>query len=305
MLVTIIIPFFNSREFLDRSIRSAISQSYRPIELILVDNNSLDGTLDAIQEYENSYPNLVTVLEEKKKGAPFARTKGLTFARGEWIQFLDSDDEISPEKIEHQLTLTSSEIDVVVGDYKEIKYKRGIRQEKIILSDNDVWKGLIRSKLGITSSNLFRKKALEQVGGWDVTLKSSQEYELMFRMLKSGCKFHIDREIMTTVHLGESSVSQSNDPDRWKEILSTRFQLRDSIREYMIDAGIYTSDRSYCFDKYLYDQLWFNRYKHPNFFTNEIKRRSFRLSRTYQLSRAIKSHGRFCLEMLTAPFRNG
>ena len=187
-MISVIIPCFNSEKFIARALQSVLKQTYSNYEIIVVDNNSSDNTVSIIYDYVQRYPERIKVLHEYKKGAPAARNKGLYEAKGEWIQFLDSDDELLPDKLKNQIEVAeSSETDVVIGSsyiYKVINNKpeKSIRD---VQSDN-VWKGLLTSKLGITSANLWRRKAVLAVEGWDENRSSSQEYDLLFRMLKSN-----------------------------------------------------------------------------------------------------------------------
>ena len=92
-MISVIIPCFNSEEYITRAIESILKQSYTNYEIILVNNNSTDNTYNILQEYAKKKAGLVNVFNEYKKGAPAARNKGLSEAKGEWIQFLDADDE--------------------------------------------------------------------------------------------------------------------------------------------------------------------------------------------------------------------
>ena len=101
-LVSVIIPVYNSGKYIEQCIQSALTQTWQNIELIIVDDGSTDGSLAIIAKYEN---DRVKIFSQENKGSGAARNKGLAEARGEYIQFLDSDDLLSPDKIEKQLTL--------------------------------------------------------------------------------------------------------------------------------------------------------------------------------------------------------
>src|SRR5258706_12439179 len=102
-MISIIIPCYNSEKYLARAIESVLKQTYINYEIIVVDNNSLDNTINSIHDHIKRYPNLIRILHEYKKGAPAARNKGLYEAKGDWVRFLDSDDELLPTKLEHQM----------------------------------------------------------------------------------------------------------------------------------------------------------------------------------------------------------
>lgn len=100
-LVTIIIPSYNSRQYLKESVQSAIAQTYSPIEIILINDGSTDDTTELFPEFEKKG---VICLTQANAGASSARNTGLAIATGEYIQFLDADDVLHPDKIERQIS---------------------------------------------------------------------------------------------------------------------------------------------------------------------------------------------------------
>lgn len=100
-LVSIIIPVFNAEKHLDETITSAINQTWKNKEIIIIDDGSTDSSYDIAKNYESV--NL-KVLTQKNKGASAARNYGFNYSKGEFIQFLDADDLLSENKIEEQLT---------------------------------------------------------------------------------------------------------------------------------------------------------------------------------------------------------
>src|SRR4051794_32661932 len=114
---SVIIPCYNGEKFIKRAIESVLKQSFTDYELILVDNNSTDSTLSIMYDYAKKYPAIISVYIEYKKGASAARNKGLYHAKGEWLQFLDSDDELLPDKLTYQIKIaTDAEADVVAAN---------------------------------------------------------------------------------------------------------------------------------------------------------------------------------------------
>jgi len=101
-LVSVIIPTYNSKAFLKEAIASALEQSYKPIEVILVDDGSNDGTQDLFPEFERQGVQCFYI---ENGGASRARNFGMERARGDYVQFLDADDIIAPTKLEKQLQL--------------------------------------------------------------------------------------------------------------------------------------------------------------------------------------------------------
>ena len=95
-LVSVIVPVYNAENFLDNTINSVINQTlgFENIELILVDDNSSDGSKDVIKKYSNQFENVIYYFSENNHGFPgFGRNMGLKLASSDYVMFLDNDDE--------------------------------------------------------------------------------------------------------------------------------------------------------------------------------------------------------------------
>lgn len=271
-MISVIIPCYNSESFVGRAINSVFNQSYRDVELLLINNNSTDGTIQVLEHYKNLYPAQIKIFDELKKGAPAARNKGLYEANGEWIQFLDADDELMPDKLEIQLNLASTtNADIIAGQSVFEYTENGKAIRELRKSDIDVWKGLIRSQLGITSSNLWRKKSLLDVDGWDESLTSSQEYDLLFRLLKSGKNVCFDPSLNTIVYRMDDSISKSTNKDRLIRIVQNRINLRLKIKEYLKERNELTQEINQVADVYIYNGLMEKAIDLPEYVSNYLK----------------------------------
>jgi glycosyltransferase involved in cell wall biosynthesis len=266
-MISIITPCFNSELFIDRAINSVLAQTYKDWELILVNNNSTDKTLDILNSYQDRYPERIRVFNETKKGAPAARNKGLKEAKGVWIQFLDADDEILPNKLTGQIELADKlHAGIVASPYR----KQGTRGEHYFSFDRmlyttDVWSALIFSQMGITSSNLWKKELLLAVNGWDENQLASQEYDLMFRILKLNPVVAFDDRSLTIVHFGTwESVSRTVNEKKGRLILESRINLRLRIKQYLKENDLLTEGRSSLINKFIYDTLVRNYRFRPN-----------------------------------------
>ena len=201
--VSIIIPAYNVENYLDDCVQSCVElQNVDACELIIVDNNSSDQSLIVAQRWQAKYPHFIQVVTELKKGAGAARNTGLRMAKGEWIQFLDADDLLKPEKIKHQLDLiyqSGQTPSFVAGSFVRLK-TNGKSIPKIVTPRspflNLLWG---YGACGITSSNLWNAEWLRKTGGFDENQSSSQETHLMFALLKLHPAVLWDKELYTTV----------------------------------------------------------------------------------------------------------
>jgi glycosyltransferase involved in cell wall biosynthesis len=103
-LVSVIIPVYNSERYLAEAIFSVLNQTWRNLELIIVDDGSTDSSLSIAKTFEREN---VTVIHQENKGASAARNRGLNEAKGKYIQYLDGDDVLAPEKIALQLAISN------------------------------------------------------------------------------------------------------------------------------------------------------------------------------------------------------
>lgn len=117
-LVSIIVPVFNTAEYVEECIQSVLSQSYKSIELILVNDGSTDGSKGICQKYE-SLPN-VHYIEQENLGVTAARKRGVGAAKGEWIMFVDSDDLITKDSISGLMDICES-VDIILAGNQRYK----------------------------------------------------------------------------------------------------------------------------------------------------------------------------------------
>lgn len=112
--VSVIIPVYNTKKYLQECVDSIINQSLNQIEIILVDDGSTDGSVEIVKEYEESYENIIAIYQEnQRQGA--ARNNGLKIARGEYIYFIDSDDVLEINSLEYCYNLAVNDnLDMVV-----------------------------------------------------------------------------------------------------------------------------------------------------------------------------------------------
>lgn len=240
MTVSVIIPCFNAAEHLHRCINSLLVQEYRISEIICVDDGSTDSTHEILLDIAGKHPSLIKIINQQNGGACKARNTGLNSATSDYIQFLDADDCLLPSKIRKQMELVaaSPEVELIAGNY--IRIVNG-SEERIEVYRKDPWIALIRGRLGCTCSNLFLRSALMKVNGWKESLKSSQEADLMFRLLSLGLKVGYDEQFSTQVYVQTSgSISTVNMATN----LERYIEIRKEIFLWLKEKGHLTDERN-------------------------------------------------------------
>lgn len=116
--VSIVVPFFQAQDTLEAAIKSVVSQSFEDWELLLVDDGSTDGGLEIALGWA-AHDSRIRVLTQRNQGRSVARNQGISAADGEWVAFLDADDELKANALETLLGLASDGADLVCGGYKD------------------------------------------------------------------------------------------------------------------------------------------------------------------------------------------
>jgi len=190
-LVSVIIPNYNSFEFIKETLDSVFNQTYKNIELIIVDDGSSDGSFEYIESLDTSYLQLI---RNESKGACAARNFGLSLAKGDYIQFLDADDLLGHDKIEAQVKLLENFENRVAVCSTEHFYES---QQKEIVSDKPFMfstsqpKNFLLNLYGADGEHhdmvaqhawLTPRAVIDKAGTWDESLIKDQDGEFFCRV---------------------------------------------------------------------------------------------------------------------------
>ncbi|WP_158551358.1 glycosyltransferase family A protein [Rhodohalobacter sp. SW132] len=258
-LVSIVIPTYNRPGHLVRAIESALRQTYENIEIIVVDDCS-DLDLDQFRE---EFPAVKLYKNSDNRGACFSRNRGLEIASGDYINFLDDDDELYPDKIALQIQKFQRSADPNLGmvTCHLEDYRSGNKQIVRNRVNGDVYR-LLLSKFAIagTESMLFKRSVFDEVGGFDENLQSSQEYDLFLRVSELFTVDYVDK-ILSRKNRSSDQISLNFDKkmagakylfkkhdERYRQIgflfwLKMRLKLRGLICRFYI--GKWFGEKAY------------------------------------------------------------
>lgn len=175
-LVSVNITTYNRAKELIVCLKAVLDQTYKNIEIIIVDDCSSDETIIVMQNYLMQYPSIKYIRHKRNRGLAHARNTAWKNSRGEFIAFLDDDDLwIDPEKLEKQVSLfkmdQSGKVAVVCSNAKVKNYNGHFYYHKVDFK-GDMKKALLASNgIVFTSTALARREVLERVGGFDTKLK--------------------------------------------------------------------------------------------------------------------------------------
>ena len=183
-LISIVVPVRNRAHCVTRTLDSIVVSTYRPIEVIVVDNGSTDDSLDVCNQWAERQAGEhlnVVVLQELMSGGNAARNRGLAEVRGEYVAFFDSDDLFSCEALEDiAQAVGQEETDVLfLPVEQEVDGVVNVRAyEKSTAPKTQIMNGMWS-----TASMVFRTQWLRNLGGWDERLSVWQDWELGLRVL--------------------------------------------------------------------------------------------------------------------------
>lgn len=197
--VTVIIPSYNRERFIRATVDSALSQTYENIEIVVVD----DGSTDRSREILQGYGNRIRLLEHEgreNRGQSAAINLAMRSTSGEYVAILDSDDVWNIDKIEKQVDYLDRhpEVGIVYGNGYAID-ENGKNLYKLIppehREENDPSRMLLECHFNIPSNALVRRFAFDQVGEFDETLRSSQDYDMAIRLLEVTMAAFLDEPV--------------------------------------------------------------------------------------------------------------
>ena len=208
MNISVVIPSYNRKDFLKRSIDSAINQTKKPLEIIVVDDGSTDGTEAMIK----SDYDFVKFIKQKNKGVSAARNIGIEVSIGEWICFLDSDDEWKKDKLEKQINAMKSNPGYKFFHSNEIWIKNGLRinqKKKHKKYGGDIFDKCLDMCRISPSSVMIDKTVFDEVGNFNEYLVVCEDYELWLRICDKYRVFFIDEPLIIKYggHQGQLSYS--------------------------------------------------------------------------------------------------
>ena len=188
-----------------RAVDSVLNQTYPHIEILVVDDNEpfwpeRKETESVMAQYRNN-SRVIYLQHEKNRNGSSARNTGWRQAKGEYITFLDDDDEISPLKIQKQVECLESIDDSWGACYTRYHtlMKDGSIQKSITNQSGDVYiRALMRSfYMGSGSNVLFRKKVVDEIGGYDESFKRNQDIEFIARAFEKYKVAFVDEDLLT------------------------------------------------------------------------------------------------------------
>ena len=199
--VSIILPSYNYENYIGKTIDSVLNQSYPNWELIIIDDSSMDNSLDVIKRYKDKRIHLFT---QKNKGVSSTLNRGIRNSNGKYICFLDADDKYHPDKLDAQVEYMNSGFDIVTTQVQVIddkdeespiehfKMTWNLYDKKEIFGEDRVANFLYKNYF-CKSSLMIRKELFNKYGYFDPRLITAYDLDLWLRMIPSAKITRIDK----------------------------------------------------------------------------------------------------------------
>lgn len=198
MEISVVIPTYNRESTIQKTLESVLNQTSRPMEIIVVDDGSTDRTIDIVKgiKVENSIIRLIRM--KRNRGAQAARNIGIKVAKGEWIAFLDSDDEWTNDKIEvcQKIYEEHPGYDVYFSDFF-IRENNHIRRERCVSPDKqgNHARNILCGARVLFPTMVVKKQALEDIGYLDEKVAAYQEWDTNIRLSVKHKYYHIRKPL--------------------------------------------------------------------------------------------------------------
>jgi glycosyltransferase involved in cell wall biosynthesis len=233
-LVSTIIPVFNRPAMLREAVGSVLAQTWRPIEIIVVDDGSTDDTLRVARELRGDHSDIVHVLTQANAGPGVARQAGVEVARGEFVQFLDSDDLLLPHKFEVQVAGLRADPAAGISYGKTYTREAGVRLAQAAQQSGvrmrTLFPAMLQEPIWPTLSPLYRRSALERIGRWPPR-RQLEDWEFDAQAAALGIQLH---------YCGEVFIAETRNHGRERLSSLWRTQpaaMRERVTAYLAVLG--------------------------------------------------------------------
>ena len=203
--ISVIIPTYNRAHILPRALDSVLAQTQLPIEIIVVNDGSTDGTKSVL----SNYPGL-KIIDQQHSGVSAARNIGLEHTNGEWIAFLDSDDEWLPEKLEQQWAAICND-DKLICHTEEIWVRNGKRvnpMKKHQKYGEYIYEKCLPLCVISPSSVMIHQSVFNDIGVFDESLEVCEDYDLWLRICSKYSTLFISEPLIVKYGGHEDQLSR-------------------------------------------------------------------------------------------------
>ena len=251
-MVSVIIPVYNAASRIDRCIKSILNQSYRDIEVIIINDGSKDNSLEVCRKYEE-IDKRVHVYDQKNTGVSMTRNRGIEFAKGEFIQFVDSDDYIEPDMVKTFVNaMQDVDIDMAVcGIYKKFdnivtSIKPSYKGKIAVTEIKDKYADIFEDAVLMSPVNkMYRKSVITE--GFNKELSRGEDFIFNMRfLLGADSIYFIDKCFYNYVESQGSLIKQYKDDTGY-----VAEKIYTEAVDFSKKIGVYNSSKEFLSKNYV------------------------------------------------------
>jgi len=235
--ISVVIPGFNAELYIEKALQSVLRQTVSVDEIIIIDDGSIDHTCEVVQRIQKDQPKIV-LHTQKNAGASTARNKGVQEAAGDWILFLDADDECSENLVETYLTKineVTEDISALYTAYYQIDEHSKVISPQLRGKRLSAVEGfcdiLIRNPIISPSGVLVKKSKLVEMSGFNTSIKYVEDVDLWVRLLDNNYSIeYIDRPLSFIRRHANNTTSSMSTSHNAEKLIMNQYGL-DYIKE--------------------------------------------------------------------------
>ncbi|UCE40736.1 MAG: glycosyltransferase [Candidatus Aminicenantes bacterium] len=232
-MVSIVITTFNRENLVSDAVESALAQTYKDIEVVVVDDGSTDNTRQVLDKYIKD--EKIVYHYQENKGCSGAKATGVRISKGDYVALLDSDDIWYPDKLERQIPLFEKNKDVGVV-YSFCTRQRFNRPDKVLgtVCTGYLFPRLILGNCIPNTTAVFRKELVDKIGNFDENLSRSEDWDFWLRC-SEHVQFDLVPEILAEMRVFGDNLSHKGEPlDQTITIILDRIFSRDDLPEEIL-----------------------------------------------------------------------
>jgi len=269
-LVSVIIPVYNAENYVYACLESVITQTYKPIEIIVIDDGSSDESTNIVKKFD------VQLVEQPNSGACAARNLGIQKASGNFLQFLDADDLLSPEKIQIQVNKLVRNVNAVANGrwgrfYSEDPNTEAIQwgPDSSLQMDLSPVDWLLRNHMSQTGCWLVPSGLVKKAGFWDETLTINQDGEFFSRVVGVAEKVIYTPD--AKVYYRSNITGSISSAVRRKKSIESLFKTCRSYEKILLDLE--DSDRTHRAIANRFQYFLYKTYPHHTHLAKEAEKK--------------------------------
>ena len=201
--VSIIIPVYNVSGYIKECLDSVINQTYKNLEIIIINDNSTDNTMDIVNSYKDKRIKVINLV--KNSGVSIARNKGVEISTGDYVCFLDSDDCWNLEKIEKQVNFIKNKTFI----YSDYEFYNNGKKHRVSVPKSLTYKQALKNTTIFTSTVMFNMKYLSKEDLYMPNIKIGQDTSTWWRILKKVDKAYGMNEVLSIYRIHGISLSSN------------------------------------------------------------------------------------------------